>query len=108
MKKNSETPAGSAHADSRNDVPATSRQKIIRSLHARLKRWPTFLDVRVREFSEGRPDRGLARWRFNRSPDTLDKSRGFCDDGTGQQLWAEQGRQTTVADLFRGTLIRIA
>jgi hypothetical protein len=67
--------------------------------HVRLKAMADYLDVRVHEFSDGRPDRRLATTAIHSLASHLRQAAIFVSDNTGQQLWAEQGRKTTVADL---------
>ena len=99
MKKNSETPAGllmlihgMMYLPS---VPARSHPLS----DARLRAISNYLDVRVNEFSDGRPDRRLARIAIQSLAGHIRQAAQFLSDSVGQQLWAEQGRRTTVADL---------
>jgi hypothetical protein len=100
MKKNSEPPAGLLMlihgmlylpALPPKDHPVTSK---------RLNAMADYLDARTREFSEGRPDRKLATAVIRSLANHIRQAASFLSDSTGQQLWAEQARQTTVASLM--------
>jgi hypothetical protein len=99
MKKNSETPAGLLMLIHGMMYLPSSAPKDHPLTEARLKAMADYLDARVREFSDGRPDRQLARIAIQSLASHLRQAARFLDDGTGQQLWAEQGRKTTIADL---------
>lgn len=100
MKKNSETPAGLLMLiHGMMYLPATPPKNHELS-HLRLKAMADYLDLRVHEFSDGRPDRRLATAAIHSLAGHLRQAATFLSDNTGQQLWAEQGRKTTVADLI--------
>jgi hypothetical protein len=99
MKKNSETPAGLLMLIHGMMYLPSSAPKDHPLTEARLKAMADYLDAGVREFSDGRPDRELARVAIQSLAGHIRQAARFLDDGTGQQLWAEQGRKTTVADL---------
>ena len=99
MKKNSETPAGLLMLIHGMMYLPASAPKDHPLTQARLKAIADYLDVRVREFSQGRPDATLARLAIESLAGHLRQAEKFLSDTTGQQLWAEQGRKTTVADL---------
>ena len=99
MKKNSEPPAGLLMlihgmlympALPPKDHPVTSK---------RLKAMADYLDIHIREFSEGRPDRKLTVAVIQSLAHHIRQTTAFLSDSTGQHLWAEQGSQTTVASL---------
>jgi hypothetical protein len=99
MKKNSEIPAGLLMlihgmlylpAEAPKNHPVSNQ---------RLKAMADFLDIRVHEFSEGRPDGRLATLAIQSLATHIRTASLFLDDAAGQQLWAEQGSQTTVANL---------
>jgi len=99
MKKNSETPAGLLmliHGMMYLPTVAPKNHPISKP---RLKAMADFLDIRVREFSEGRPDRRLATVAIESLAGHIRQAAAFLADTTGQQLWAEQSRKTTIADL---------
>ena len=99
MKKNSETPAGLLMLIHGMMYLPAAPPKDHPLSEVRLKAMADFLDGRVREFSEGRPDRQLARIAIESLAGHIRQSAKFMSDPTGQELWAEQGRKTTVADL---------
>ena len=91
MKRNSETPMGllllmtaSVHLpEDRN--PATP---------ARLQAMADYLDLRVLDFVQARPDRTLARNAINAVARSLRASAVFLQDQTAQNNWAERARRT--------------
>jgi hypothetical protein len=99
MKKNSETPAGLVMLIHGMMYLPASAPKGHPLTAARLKAIADYLDARVREFSQGRPDANLARSAIESLANHIRDARRFLSDTTGQQLWAEQGRKATVADL---------
>jgi hypothetical protein len=99
MKKNSETPAGLLmliHGmlylppAPPKDHPVTSQ---------RLDAMADYLDSRVQEFTEGRPDHRLATVAIETLANHIRRAALFLSDRTGQKLWAEQSSQTTIASL---------
>jgi hypothetical protein len=99
MKKNSETPAGLLMLIHGMMYLPVSAPKDHPLTQARLEAIADYLDVHVREFSQGRPDATLARLAIESLAGHIRQAEKFLSDTTGQQLWAEQGRKTTVADL---------
>lgn len=99
MKKNSETPAGLLMLiHGMMYLPSVPARDHPLS-DARLRAISDYLDVKVNEFSEGRPDRRLARIAIQSLAGHIRQAAQFLSDSVGQQLWAEKGRRTTVADL---------
>jgi hypothetical protein len=99
MKKNSEIPAGLLMlihgmlylpAEAPKAHPVTNQR-----LHA----MADFLDLRVRQFAYGRPDRRLATVAIQSLASHIRQASTFLSDTTGQKFWAEQGSQTTIASL---------
>lgn len=99
MKKNSETPAGLLMLIHGMMYLPSSAPKNHPLTDDRLKAMADYLDGRVREFSAGRPDQQLARIAIQSLAGHIRQAARFLEDGPGQQLWAEQGRKTTIADL---------
>ena len=99
MKKNSETPAGLLMLIHGMMYLPAAPPKDHPVSEGRLKAMADFLDSRVREFSNGRPDRQLARIAIQSLAGHLRQAGTFLADPKGQELWAEQGRKTNVADL---------
>jgi hypothetical protein len=99
MKKNSETPAGLLMLihGMLYLPPAPPKQHPV--TRHRLNAMADYLDMRVREFAEGRPDRRLATFAIQSLANHIRKAALFLSDSTGQRLWAEQSSQTTVASL---------
>jgi hypothetical protein len=100
MKKNSETPAGLLmliHGMLYLPPAAPKQHPVTRH---RLNAMADYLDMRVREFAEGRPDRKLATFAIQSLASHIRKAALFLSDSTGQRLWAEQSSQTTVASLM--------
>jgi hypothetical protein len=100
MKKNSETPAGLLMLIHGMIYLPSAEPKNHPLSDARLKAIADYLDLRVREFSEGRPDRRLAATAIHSLANHLRQAALFLNDSTGQQYWAEERRKTTVADLI--------
>jgi hypothetical protein len=99
MKKNSEVPAGLLMLiHGMMYVPAAPPKNHPLSA-ARLKAMADYLDLRVHEFSDGRPDRRLATIAIHSLAAHIRETAVFLSDTAGQELWAEQGRKTTIADL---------
>jgi len=65
----------------------------------RLHAMADFLDLRVRQFAYGRPDRRLATVAIQSLASHIRQASTFLSDTTGQKFWAEQGSQTTIASL---------
>ena len=99
MKKNSETPAGLLMLIHGMIYLPPSASKNHPLSVDRLKAIADYLDLRVREFAEGRPDRRLAAIAIKSLAEHIRQAARFLSDNTGQELWAEQGRKTTIADL---------
>ena len=99
MKKNSETPAGLLMLIHGMMYLPASTPKNHPLSDARLKAISDYLDIRVHEFSVGRPDHALATIAIRNLAGHIRQAATFLSDSTGQELWAEQGRKTTVADL---------
>ncbi len=100
MKKNSETPAGLLMLIHGMMYLPSAPPKNHPVTRLRLKAMADYLDARVHEFSEGRPDRRLATIAIESLANHIRQAGAFVSDSTGQQFWAEQGRKTTVADLL--------
>jgi hypothetical protein len=99
MKKNSEPPAGLlmlVHgllylpAEAGKDHPLSTM---------RLRSMADYLDLRVREFAQGRPDGRLAATAIHSLARHIRHASTFLADTTGQRLWVEQSRRLTVASL---------
>jgi hypothetical protein len=99
MKKNSETPAGLLMLIHGMMYLPSVAPKNHPLTQARLKAMADFLDVKAREFAEGRPDRRLSTIAIRSLAGHIRQAAAFLADTTGQELWAEQGRKTGVADL---------
>ncbi len=99
MKKNSETPVGLLMLIHGMMYLPASPPKDHPLSDGRLMAMADYLDGRVREFAEGRADRQLARIAIQSLAGHLRQAARFLSDPTGQELWAEQGRKTGVADL---------
>jgi hypothetical protein len=65
----------------------------------RLNAMADFLDLRVREFAEGRPDWKMATIAIQSLANHIRKAALFLSDTTGRKLWAEQSSEATVASL---------
>ncbi len=100
MKKNSETPAGLLMLIHGMLYLPPAPQKQHPVTRHRLNAMADYLDMRVREFAEGRPDRKLATFAIQSLASHIRKAALFLSDSTGQRLWAEQSSQTTVASLM--------
>jgi hypothetical protein len=100
MKKNSETPAGLLMLIHGMLYLPSAPPKDHPLTDARLKAMADYLSIRVHEFSEGRPDQRLATVAIKSLASHIRQTATFLSDTTGQQLWAEQGRKTNVADLM--------
>ncbi len=99
MKKDSETPAGLLmliHGMLYLPAVPPKQHPVTRQ---RLNAMADYLDTRVREFAEGRPDRRLATVAIQSLANHIRKAALFLSDSTGQRLWAEQSSQTTIASL---------
>jgi hypothetical protein len=100
MEKNSETPAGLLMLiHGMLYLPSTAPKQHPVTSH-RLNAMADYLDTRVREFAEGRPDRRLATVAIQSLANHIRKAGLFLADNTGQKLWAEQSSQTTIASLI--------
>ena len=100
MKKNSETPAGLLmliHGMLYLPAVPPKQHPVTRQ---RLNAMADYLDTRVREFAEGRPDRKVATVAIQSLANHMRRAALFLSDSTGQRLWAEQASQTTVARLL--------
>jgi hypothetical protein len=99
MKKNSETPTGLLMLIHGMLYLPTAPPKEHPVTSHRLNTMADYLDVSVREFAEGRPDRGLATVAIRSLANHIRKAALFLSDTTGQKLWAEESSQTTIASL---------
>lgn len=99
MKKNSETPAGLLMLIHGMMYLPSAPPKNHPLSEGRLKTMADYLDLRVQEFSEGRPDRRLAAAAIHSLANHLRHAAVFLSDTAGQEYWAEQSRKTTIADL---------
>lgn len=99
MKKNSETPAGLLMLIHGMMYLPSAPAKNHPLSEVRLKAMADYLDIRVREFSEGRTDGRLAAAAIHSLASHLRQAALFLSDTTDQQDWAEQSRKTTIADL---------
>jgi hypothetical protein len=99
MKKNSETPAGLLMLIHGMMYLPTVAPKNHPLSEVRLKAISDYLDSHVREFSEGRPDRRLARVAIEALAGHIRQAERYLSDTTGQELWAAERRRTTIADL---------
>jgi hypothetical protein len=99
MKKNSEPPAGLLMLVHGMMYLPASEPKTHPLSPGRLDAMADYLDVRVRQFVEGRPDHRLAQIAIQSLAGHLRQAAKFLSDETGQQLWAERSRRTTIADL---------
>jgi hypothetical protein len=99
MKKNSEPPAGLLMLIHGllylPSVPPKDHPVTVQ----RLRAMADFLDGKVREFVEGRPDRRLAFIAIESLANHIRRSAGFLSDTTGQRLWSEDSSKRTVSDL---------
>lgn len=99
MKKNSETPAGLLMLiHGMMYLPAVAPKNHPLS-NGRLREMANFLDTNIREFSDGRPNRQLTSTAIRSLASHIRQSAAFLSDTAGQELWAEQSRKTTIADL---------
>ncbi len=99
MKKNSETPAGLLMLIHGMVYVPSSPPKNHPVTEARLKAIADYLDVRVHEFSMGRPDAKLAALAIQSLADHIRHISRFVSDPVGQQYWAEERRKTNIANL---------
>jgi len=99
MKKNSETPAGLLMLIHGMLYLPAEPPKAHPVTNQRLHAMADFLDLRVHEFAEGRPDRRLATVAIQSLASHIREAATFLSDSTGQRFWAEQGSQTTIASL---------
>jgi hypothetical protein len=99
MKKNSETPAGLLLLIHGMMYLPSTPPKNHPLTTQRLKTMADYLDTRTREFSDGRPDRRLAAIAIQSLANHIREAAAFVSDGTGQKLWTEESRKTTIADL---------
>jgi hypothetical protein len=99
MKKNSEIPAGLLMLLHGMLYLPAAPSKAHPVTVRRLDAIADFLDMRVREFAEGQPDRRLITIAIQSLASHIRRAAGFLSDDAGQKLWAEQGSQTTISSL---------
>jgi hypothetical protein len=100
MKKNSEPPAGLLMLiHGMLYLPPVPPKQHPVTRH-RLNAMADYLDARVREFAEGRPNTRLTVVAIESLANHIRKAALFLSDSTGQRLWAEQSSQMTIASLM--------
>ena len=100
MKKNSEPPAGLLMLIHGMLYLPTVPPKQHPVSRRRLNTMADYLDARVREFAEGRPNPRLTIVAIRSLADHIRSAALFLSDTTGQKLWAEQSNQTTISSLM--------
>jgi hypothetical protein len=96
MKRNSEIPFGLLmYLEAALYLPADTHPVTA----PRLLAMANYLDLRVLEFVEGRPDRAAGITAIHSIASRLRVSAAWLSDTEDQRLWAEQARKTDVAAL---------